>query len=60
MAAGTAPGRPRDPEALAKHPECVCDPQGSSTMASTAQRHVLKNYSWNVWPSVIAYSRSVA
>ena len=50
-----------DPAALAEAIlSAVSDPQRLQHMASTAQRHVLKNYSWNRVAERIAYSRSVA
>ncbi len=50
-----------DPAALAEAiVNAVSDPQRLEHMASTAQRHVLANYSWNRVAERIAYSRSVA
>ena len=50
-----------DPAALAEAiVNAVSDPQRLEHMASTAQRHVLTNYSWNRVAERIAYSRSVA
>jgi glycosyltransferase involved in cell wall biosynthesis len=50
-----------DPLALAEAIlNAVSDPQRLERMASTAQRHVLKNYSWGRVAERIAYSRSVA
>jgi len=50
-----------DPAALAEAiRSAVSDPQRLERMASTAQRHVLKNYSWSRVAERIAYSRSVA
>jgi glycosyltransferase involved in cell wall biosynthesis len=50
-----------DPAALAEAVlSAVSDPQRLERMASTAQRHVLKNYSWGRVAERIAYSRSVA
>lgn len=50
-----------DPAALAEAiVSAVSDPQRLERMAATAQRHVLKNYSWSRVAERIAYSRSVA
>jgi glycosyltransferase involved in cell wall biosynthesis len=50
-----------DPAALAEAVlSAVSDPQRLERMASTAQRHVLTNYSWGRVAERIAYSRSVA
>jgi glycosyltransferase involved in cell wall biosynthesis len=50
-----------DPSALGEAiVNAVSDPQRLERMASTAQRHVLANYSWNRVAERIAYSRSVA
>ena len=50
-----------DPAALAEAiVSAVSDAQRLERMATTAQRHVLKNYSWNRVAERIAYSRSVA
>jgi glycosyltransferase involved in cell wall biosynthesis len=50
-----------EPAALAEAIlSAVSDPQRLDRMASTAQRHVLRNYSWSRVAERIAYSRSVA
>jgi glycosyltransferase involved in cell wall biosynthesis len=50
-----------DPGALAEAiVSAVSDGQRLERMATTAQRHVLKNYSWSRVAERIAYSRSVA
>jgi glycosyltransferase involved in cell wall biosynthesis len=50
-----------EPAALAEAiVSAVSDPQRLDRMASTAQRHVLRNYSWSRVAERIAYSRSVA
>jgi glycosyltransferase involved in cell wall biosynthesis len=50
-----------EPAALAEAIlSAVSDPQRLERMASTAQRHVLRNYSWSRVAERIAYSRSVA
>jgi len=50
-----------DPMALAEAiVSAVSDAQRLERMATTAQRHVLKNYSWSRVAERIAYSRSVA
>jgi glycosyltransferase involved in cell wall biosynthesis len=50
-----------DPVALAEAiVSAVSDGQRLERMATTAQRHVLKNYSWSRVAERIAYSRSVA
>jgi len=50
-----------EPAALAEAIlSAVSDPQRLDRMASTAQQHVLRNYSWSRVAERIAYSRSVA
>ena len=50
-----------EPAALAEAIlSAVSDPPRLERMASTAQQHVLRNYSWNRVAERIAYSRSVA